>query len=122
MMARWTHPAERIRRLPRHNGINSRQPGPGGNPGGLQRIRIHQCITVNLEIAGLRRMAFEVIEIIWRVHAQNIRIRRFTRLGHTKQAMYARRKHLIIDGIEPLRAFRMPIAHFVQVAGGMSNI
>ena len=88
-----------------------------GSPG----MRTHGRIGIQVHRAMLRRRGAHFFDVVERMHASDVfdvRERRFVPLEHRCQA---RGDEMVLDGGEPLGAFRMMPAHLVFQAIAMGN-
>ncbi|KAG1246286.1 hypothetical protein G6F68_014708 [Rhizopus microsporus] len=122
MVTGRTHRAEGRAGLAAHHRLHGRHPCAGRMQGGLVGVGIHQRVGIYRVIPLVRRMFAQTVQILDSVHAQQVMARCLRRLPVIQIRHQSACQQLVGNGIQPLRAFGMPTAHFMQAACRVSKI
>ncbi|MOA07045.1 hypothetical protein D3C78_1267200 [compost metagenome] len=90
--------------------------------GGLVGVRVHQSVGIYRVIPLVRRMFLQTVQVLDSVHAQQLVAGRRGRLPVIQVRHQSAGEQLVGNGVQPLRAFGMPTAHFMQAACRVGKI
>ena len=114
------HAAEGVAHLALQNQIGRVHNGAGRVQRGVQRMRVHCRVRVQVHQAAARDAGLERIEVVLGMHPQQLLAGGGRRLALHQVADQAGSDQLVFDGMQPVRALGMMLPHVVQQAVAMA--
>ena len=108
VMSRWAHQTEGIAMLTGEHQISCQHTRPGGTKACIQCVRVHRRVWIEGHTACARRLAVYQIDVTLRMSTQQLLSGRFGRLIQLEKIMHIALHQLIENGVDALRAFRVP--------------
>jgi len=121
MMAGGTNRAERIFDIAGHHQVNRLDTRTGSAQSRLPGISVHRRIRVQVDDTQLRRGTLQTLEMGCGMHAFELLEGRRRRFVIGKVRIQPLRNHVIADGVQALRSFRMIRPHVVQLAVAVAD-
>lgn len=122
MMAGWTYRAEGIAGLAIDYRINGCHGSARRMASRCQGVRIEQGIGIERMVALTGYGCRDARQVIGRMHPQQRLVTDRRGLTLLQVGQHPHRQQVICDGIEPIRAFGMPAAHFMPAAHGVGVV
>ncbi|MNL13775.1 hypothetical protein D3C87_1346940 [compost metagenome] len=122
VVARRAHAAERVFQFAGHHGVGGGHGGAGRVRGSGQRVAIHGGIRIDRVVAARGAHGRQLGDIVGPVHALDLLFGGGGRVAAVQQPVQPVRDQVILDRLQPFRAFRMEMSHLVQLECGMCVI
>ena len=121
VMPRRTHGAKGVFGFAGHHLVGGEHARARRAQGGIQRVRVHGRVGIEMHDAKARRRGLNGIEITRLVHALQLLARGFGRFALLHVVDEPRGNQLIVNRRQPRRAFGVMRAHVVQQAIAVGN-